>query len=486
MNPSDLRWATALELSELIQTRAISPVEVAELLLAEIDAANPVLNAFLTVTAELAIEQARAAEARAHARARLGPMDGVPYTLKDLEPTRGVRTTMGSKWFEDFVPDADSVLAARLRASGGVLLGKTNTPQYGYNDSGENLLGPPCVNPWDLARTPGGSSAGAAVAVATGLGPLGQGSDGAGSIRIPASLCGVVGMKPSFGRIPDVPSGSHWTAYAHSGPLARTVRDAALLLGVMAGPDARSPLSIDATPRDYVAECDLPTAGLRVAVSADLGYAPVDPEVRSVFLAAADDLRHLGWEIAEEDPGWFDPAPGFKLFNAVVCAAEHGERVRSRPDWAEPDLRDMISEGERASGIEFQKTEMARSEFYGLAADFFSRWDLLVTPTMPVAAWPAGPTSPTYPVKIDGRTTPHLIDHLPFTFPFNMTGQPAISVPAGLTRGGLPVGLQIVGRWHEDHVVLSAAAAFEAARPWSHQRPEALVSAGGRVPHGEQ
>jgi Asp-tRNA(Asn)/Glu-tRNA(Gln) amidotransferase A subunit family amidase len=467
----DIRFTPALELAAMVESRSASPVEITAAILTGIETHNPALGAYLTVTSGLAMEQALQAERRASAGERLSALDGVPYSLKDLEPTAGVRTTMGSRWFEDHVPAADSLLARRVRSAGGVLLGKTNTPQFGYTDSGRNLIGPPARNPWDPSRTPGGSSAGAAVAVAAGLGPLAHGSDGAGSIRIPASLCGVVGMKPSFGRVPGFPNSCHWAAFAQSGPLSRTVRDAALFLQVMAGPDPRDPLSIDSPPRDYVRECDGDLRGLRVAVTADLGYAPVDPEVRAVFTAAAERFIELGCTVEQTHPGWPDPAEGFKRFNAVVHAAAHGERVRAKPEWAEPGLQALIAEGETCSGIEFQQTLIERTTLYQRAVEFFEEWDLLVTPTMPVAAWPASDAEPEHPVEIDGTPTPNLIDHLPFTFPFNMTGQPAISVPAGFTTVGLPVGLQIVGGWHADHLVLKAAAAFEQAAPWAGLRP---------------
>ena len=468
-----LAFTPALELSELIEGRRLSPVELTEALLTEIDRRNPALRAFLTVLHDGALVEARAAERRALDGTRLSAMDGIPYTIKDLEATAGIRTTMGSKWFEDQVPAADTAVVERLRATGGVLLGKTNTPAFGYKVKGDNLLGEPCVNPWDPGRTAGGSSSGAAAGVAAGLGPLALGSDGAGSIRVPASFCGVVGFKPSFGRVPDHPSRFYWSAFSHNGPITRTVRDAALMLGRMAGPDDRDPLTIDAVPDDYVAACDGDIDGLRVAVSADLGYAPVDPEVRDLFMRAAACFEELGCDVEEMDPGWDDPAPFFKLFYAVVHAAHHAERARARPDWTEPSLHELIAEGERPSAVEHDQANMARSAFYDQALRFSRSYDLLLTPTMPETAWYATNEPHELPPEVNGVPTPHPLDHVPFTFPFNVTGQPAISVPCGLTAAGLPVGLQIVGGWHADSLVLRAAACFEAARPWAALRPGA-------------
>ena len=248
MDNEELCFLPAIELARLVRSRELSPVEIVDALLTRIARLNPTLAAFITVTAERARAEAKAAEGRAVRNQFLSPLDGLPYTLKDLEPTAGVRTTFGSKWFEHHVPAEDGAVAARLRASGGILLGKTNTPHFGYKDMCDNLIGPPCRNPWKLDRTSGGSSGGAAAALATGLGPLAHGSDGAGSIRIPAALCGVVGFKPSFGRVPFHPNPDYWSARSHNGPMARTVRDAALMLTAVAGPDARDPLTIEAPP----------------------------------------------------------------------------------------------------------------------------------------------------------------------------------------------------------------------------------------------
>ena len=280
MNATDLCFTPALELSALIRARKLSPVELADAVLDRIGRLNPKLNAFLTVTADLARQQARASEERARKGARLGPLDGIPYSIKDLEPTAGIRTMFGSKWFAENVPAEDGAVAARLKATGAVLLGKTNTPHFGHKDSCDNLLGPPCRNPWKLDRTSGASSGGAGAAVAAGLGPVAHGSDGGGSIRIPSTLCGIFGFKPSFGRVPYHPSADYWAARSHNGPMTRTVRDAALLLQAMAGPDPRDPLTLDAPPEEYLAACDGDLRGLRVVWSADLGYSPVDPEAR--------------------------------------------------------------------------------------------------------------------------------------------------------------------------------------------------------------
>ena len=474
MDATELAFTPATELDRLIRTRAISPVEITRTLLERIDRLNPTLHAFLTVTADLALEQAKAAEKRAQQNARLGPLDGIPYSLKDLEATAGIRTTFGSKFFEQNVPTEDGMVASRMKRSGAVLLGKTNTPNFGHKDSCDNLIGPPCVNPWKLDRTSGASSGGAGAAVAAGLGPIAHGSDGAGSIRIPSALCGIFGFKPSFGRIAMAPSADYWAARSHNGTMTRTVRDGALLLNAIAGPDPRDPLSIDAPPADYLAACEGNLNGLRVVWSADLGYAPVDPEVRRLCEAAARRFAECGCALEERNPSWPDPGTWHKITYEVSVAGRQIDRYRARPDWIEPSLRQMIENGQKVSAIEHSQALMARSPFYDQARRFFDSCDLLLTPQMPVAAWVAAPTADPHqgPIEIGGRPTPTMFDRLAFTFPFNLTGQPAATVPCGFTSEGLPVGLQIVGRWHADETVLRAAACFEAIAPWAQHRPK--------------
>jgi Asp-tRNA(Asn)/Glu-tRNA(Gln) amidotransferase A subunit family amidase len=471
VNATDLCYTPATELSRLIHAKKLSPVEICDAVLARIERLNPKLNAFLTVTAEQARQQAKAAEARAARDALLSPLDGIPYSIKDLEPTAGIRTTYGSRWFAANVPTEDGAVAGRLKATGAVLLGKTNTPNFGHKDCCDNLLGPSCRNPWKLDRTSGASSGGAGSAVAAGLGPLAHGSDGAGSIRIPSALCGTFGLKPSFGRVPYHPTADYWAARSHNGPMTRTVRDGALLLRAMAGPDPRDPLTIDATPEDYVAACEGDLRGLRVVWSADFGYAAVDPEVRRIAEAAARRLEEAGAKVEARHPGWPDPAAFHAIIYEVNVGARQVDRAAEHPDWIEPSLMQMIDTARRVSAIDHTKALLQRTVFYNQARQFFESCDLLLTPQMPVGAWPAEPAWPQGPRAIDGRPTSSMFDRLPFTYPFNLTGQPAATVPCGFTSEGLPVGLQIVGRWHADALVLRAAACFEAIQPWAAKRP---------------
>jgi Asp-tRNA(Asn)/Glu-tRNA(Gln) amidotransferase A subunit family amidase len=454
----------------MIRRRTLSPVEIMDAVLARIEALNPRLNAYLTVDVERAREQAKAAEAAVMRGESLKPLHGLPVSIKDLEPSAGLRCTYGSKFFEHNIADFDGMVTGRVKAAGGIVLGKTNTSHYGYKDMCDNLIGPPCRNPWQLERTSGASSGGAAAAVAAGLGPLAHGSDGAGSIRIPAALCGVFGLKPSFGRVPNWPNADIWAARSHNVPITRTVADAALLLGVMAGPDARDPTSIDSPPEDDPTAVARPLEalrGLRVAWSVDFGYAPVDPEVRRLTAAAAARFQSFGCEVEAVNPDWDNPREAASVMWYVSYAARLGERYDQRPEWFEPSLAEMIEAGRRISGVQHGQAQLARTVFYEQARRFFARYDLLLTPQMPLGAWSVerGPST------IEGKPTPSMFDRLNFTFPFNQTGQPAASVPCGFTSAGLPVALQIVGRWHADQLVLQAAAAYEQVAPWAQQRP---------------
>jgi Asp-tRNA(Asn)/Glu-tRNA(Gln) amidotransferase A subunit family amidase len=470
MDATELCFTPATELSRAIRAKTLSPVEIIDAVLDRIEALNPRLNAFLAVNADGARQAAQQAEAAVMRGEALGLLHGLPVSIKDLEPSAGLRCTYGSKFFEHHIADVDGMVTQRVKAAGGIVLGKTNTSHYGHKDMCDNLIGPPCRNPWKLDRTSGASSGGAGAAVAAGLGPLAHGSDGAGSIRIPSALCGVFGLKPSFGRVPNWPNADIWAARSHNGPMTRTVADAALLLRVMAGPDPHDPTSIDSPPEDYTAAVTWPfpaLKGLRIAWSADFGYAPLDPEVQRLTAAAAERFSEFGCHVEAVQPGWEDPRQPAATMWYVSYAARLGERYDERPDWFEPSLIEMIEAGRRVSGIEHGRAALARTAFYEQARRFFEHYDLLLTPQMPLGAWPVDQG----PREIGGKPTPSMFDRLNFTFPFNLTGQPAASVPCGFTAEGLPVALQIVGRWHADTLVLQAAAALEQAAPWAQQRP---------------
>ena len=451
---------SATELLELYRERALSPVEVTEAVLERIADADPELNAFVTVTAEAALASAGAAE-RAYRSGEEAPaLCGVPVSVKDVVPTAGIRTAMGSRLFADWVPDFDAPLVERLRAAGAVLLGKTTVPEFGWKGDSGNPVNGPARNPYDPELTAGGSSGGAAAAVAGGMGPLAQGGDGAGSIRIPAALCGVVGLKPSHGRVPYAPAGA-LELLVSEGPIARTVGDAALMLDVLAGPDPRDRFSLPAEAAGPAAGI----SGLRIAFSPDLGHARVDAGVLRVVRDAVGVLAGLGASVEEVDPGLEDPHDDLELLFATSYAGmhldEYGPDFHGDPEAArallDPGLLALIERGERYSAAELTAAHLRRLRFCDAMRAFMEPYDLLVTPTLPVTAFRAGDDHPP-------GSTPYR--WLPFTYPFNLTGLPAITVPAGLA-GGLPAGLQIVGRWRDDRTVLAAAAAYEQARPWA-------------------
>jgi aspartyl-tRNA(Asn)/glutamyl-tRNA(Gln) amidotransferase subunit A len=460
-------WLSALELRERYRRRELSPVEVTEAILGRIERLNPRLTAYITVTPDLARARARDAE-RAYQEGSARPLAGIPISIKDLTPTKGVRTTRGSLMDPDWVPEEDAPFVERVSAAGAVVLGKTNTPELGWKgDSGNRLVGP-THNPWQHGRTAGGSSGGAAAAVAAGLGPLAQGSDGAGSIRIPSAFCGIFGHKPSFGLVPQYPA-SAVGDLSHLGPMTRTVRDAALLLDTVAGADPRDRLS-HTTGVDHLAACEGGVRGLRVAWSPDLGYAPVEPDVREATASAARRFAaDLGCEVEEVNPGLPDPYDILDTIWVSAMAGYQGDRLDARRAILDPGLVREIDRTRTFGPVKAAAAYQERNAYYQAWRRFFeeTRFDLLLTPTLPCTAFAAGADQPG---EVAGFPTTFL-SWTPFTYPFNLTGQPAATVPCGVDVEGLPIGLQIVGRWRDDATVLRAAAAYEAAAPWAHHRP---------------
>jgi Asp-tRNA(Asn)/Glu-tRNA(Gln) amidotransferase A subunit family amidase len=467
----ELAFTSAWELRERIARKEISSVEVTEPFLRRIEALNHRLNAYITVTADLAMEQARAADAAVRRRGRKGLLHGVPVAIKDLTDVKSVRTTRGSLLYKDYVAESDSILVARIRAAGAVFLGKTNTPEFGHIGTGENPLTEHCRNPWNLERTPGGSSSGAAVALAAGLCPIAHGSDGAGSIRIPSAFCGVYGIKPTQGRVArPYPVGWAWGPFTQNGPMARTVRDAALLLQVIAGPDDSDPTALREAPPDFVAAAATPDVkGLRIAWSPDLGYAAVDPEVRTVAERAALVFQELGAQV--ETPAFaLDGQVALDILKVVWQSdyeAAYGGLLQKQGDVLTPTLRGMLEEAQRWPASRMSKALQLLEWHRFKMARLFDTYDLLLTPTLAVTAFPIGQL----PTVVAGRPVDRVWGFTPFTYPFNLTGQPAASVPCGFSAEGLPIGLHIVGRNGDEAAVLRASAAYEQARPWAGRRP---------------
>jgi aspartyl-tRNA(Asn)/glutamyl-tRNA(Gln) amidotransferase subunit A len=462
-----LCWTPATELAALIRKKKVSPVEVVDAVLGRIERVNGTLNAFVTPTADQARRDAKAAErALAKKGAKLGPLHGVPFSVKDLVITKGVRTTFGTPLYRDNVPTEDAPAVERLKAAGAIMLGKTNTPTFGWIGATHNLLFGPTRNPWNLGRTPGGSSGGASAAAAAGLGPLHVGTDGGGSIRIPASFAGIYGFKASFGRVPVYPASGAWSL-SHIGPMTRTVADAALMLQVVAGPDERDQTSLPPQRVDYLKALGGGVKGLRVAWSEDLGYAvAVDPEVRDLCARAAKAFRELGCHVETVNPGW--PSPQ-QCWGEIFCGgiATRMAPYLDRKSEIDPGLYAIIEATLKNPPTKYVQAWFDRLAWWEHPRRLFETYDLLLTPTIACPPFAVGLDNPT---QIAGtRVEPYA--WIPFTFPFNMTGQPAASVPCGFTKDGLPVGLQIVGRRFDDVTVLRASAAFERARPWAQHRP---------------
>ncbi len=463
--PADL---SAGELLAAYRARALSPVEVTEAVLARIERLNPIVNAYCLVDAEAALGAARASEARWARGTPCGPLDGVPASIKDLILTRGWPTLRGSRTVDPTQPwEVDAPVTARLREAGAVLLGKTTTPEFGCKGETNSPLTGISRNPWDPTRTCGGSSGGTAAAVAAGMGPLSVGTDGAGSIRIPAGFCGNFGLKPSFGRVPAWPLSPFGTV-AHLGPHTMSVHDAALMMNAIAKPDARDWTALPYDATDYTATLDDGVRGLRIAWSATLGYARVDAEVAAACAAAAQRFVELGACVEALDPGFEDPleittglwfVASWTLWNTLSAAQQAV---------TDPDFRTQAELGSRLSALDVQRLQLRRGSLGSLMRQFMERWDLLLTPTLAIPAFAARPPAT---VAMDPES---MLGWTPFSYPFNLTQQPACTIPCGLTRDGLPIGLQIVGPMFGDALVLRAARAFERTRPIP--RPPSLLA----------
>jgi Asp-tRNA(Asn)/Glu-tRNA(Gln) amidotransferase A subunit family amidase len=466
----DLPWLPATTLAALIRKRKVSPVEVVDAVLERIDRVNPRLNAFVTITADAARKQAKAAERAVGKKgAKLGPLHGVPFSVKDLVITKGVRTTFGTPIYRDNVPTEDAPIVERLKAAGAIMMGKTNTPTFGWIGATHNLLFGPTRNPWNLERTPGGSSGGASAAAAAGLGPLHVGTDGGGSIRIPASCAGIFGFKASYGRVPTYPASGAWSL-SHVGPMTRTVADAALMMNVVAGPDARDQYSLPADGANYGRTLNGNIKGLRVAYTDDLGFSDVvDPEVSAACARAAKAFRELGCRVDEVQPKWPSPKACWEEIFCGGIATRMAPYLDRRTD-IDAGLYQMIERTLKNPPTAYPQAWFDRLAWWQHPRAFFEKYDLLLTPTI---ACPPFRVNQDNPPEIAGRpAAPYA--WIPFTYPFNLTGQPASSVPCGFTKDGLPIGLQIVGRRYDDMTVMRASAAFEKARPWIQRRPTAI------------
>ena len=466
---ADLAFMSAVDLARNIRQKKVSSLEATENFFERIDRLDSQLNSYLALCHDQALANARAADETVQQGSDLGPLHGVPISIKDLEFTKDVTTTMGSALFRDRVPDIDSIVVERVKASGAIILGKTNTPEFGLSGTTENKLGEPCRNPWDTQRTPGGSSGGAAAALAAGLCTLSTGSDGGGSIRIPASFCGLFGIKPSQGRVPRYggygrPSANH---FSQSGPITRTVADSALLLQVLAGPDSRDVTSIRTSAPDFSAGLDRGVRGLKFAWSSDYGYAAVDPEVVQVTERAAQVFAGMGATVDDGNLNISDPFPSFWDIFATASYTSYEHMFEdNRDDFTYYGVTSM-EHGRSVTGADLSRAIYEVNRLGRHMEEFFDDFDLLLSPTMAVPAFPID----NRPTSIGGRTVDPFWGFVPFTYPINMSGQTAASIPCGYSSSGMPIGLHIIGPRGTESLVLQAAAAFESAMPWVEERP---------------
>lgn len=460
---TQLHELTASDLLAGYRSKAFSPVEVMKAVLARIDALDSRINAFCLVDADTAFARAKESESRWRAGAPMGSLDGVPVSIKDLLLTRGWPTLWGSLTADNTPGQIDAPAVARLREAGAVLFGKTNTPEFGHKGSTESRRHGITRNPWDLTRTPGGSSGGSSAALAAGMGPLALASDGGGSARTPANFAGVVGLKPSHGRIPVFPA-STWGHLTTPGMMARSVEDVARMMTVASRPDVRDPFARPDNNQDYLADLNGRVKGLRIALSMTLGHGRVDSEIESIVRRAAVRFVELGATVAEADPDVPDPFPIFRGYLFAGVAFSISLIPAEKHSLLEPLVRQIAETGRDLPATDYVRTVRDAADFARAMQLFHQDHDLLVTPTNSVAAFPVGRTGPE-----DDSKGPWA-NWSPALFPLNLSGQPGISVPCGHTASGLPVGLQIVAARGRDDLVLRAAKAFESTTGLMNQR----------------
>jgi amidase len=466
----DLCFTPAVELSKLYRARKVSPLEVMQAVLTRIDAVNPAVNAIVTLTREAALREARRAAASLRRGSMLPPLFGVPVGIKDVTQTKGIRTTFGSKLFEGHVPDEDALVVERLRAAGAIVIGKTNTPEFAFGPNTVNSVFGATRNPWNLALTAGGSSGGSAAALATGMCPIAEGTDLGGSLRGPASYCGVVGFRTTPGLIPRYPSVLAWDTYSVEGPMARTVADAALMLSAMAGVDERAPLSYAVDTGDFTRAVRAPSVkGWRIGWTPDLnGLMTVDDEVQAVFERAVAVFRSAGARLEKGGPDFGEVPEIVRLTRGLLMVARHAEKLPEHRAILQPGLVENTEQGLALTPVEIARGELLRTRLWQRVGEFLSERELLITPT---AATPPFPVEQPHATEINGRPVGKAMQRSYLTYAFSVLGLPAISIPCGFTKGGLPVGLQIVGKRRGEAAVLRAAAAFEAAQPWAPHVP---------------
>jgi amidase len=466
--PRDLCFLQATELARLIRARQVSCLEVMQAHLAQIERLNPRVNAIVTLLPERALAAARAADEALVRGEPIGALHGLPVAHKDLANTAGVRTTQGSPIYADFVPDNDEIVVERLRHGGAIMLGKTNTPEFGAGSQTFNRVFGATRNPYDLAKTCGGSSGGAAVSLACGMVPLADGSDSGGSLRNPAGYCNVVGLRPSPGRVPSESARHAWSTLSVDGMIARTAADVALALSAVAGPDARSPISLAEPGSVFAQPLERDFRGVRVAWLGDIPGVPVDRRVRAVLDAQRGTFEALGCVVEDATPDFSGADEAFKTLRAFGYALGLGDVVDAHPGLVKDTVVWNVKQGRKLTGADVGRAERLRTELYHRVRRFMERYEFLL---LPVSQVPPFDINQPYVTEIEGVALETYIDWMRSCYYISITSLPAASVPGGFTAEGLPVGLQIVGRPRADFAVLQLAHAFEQATSWWRVRP---------------
>jgi amidase len=472
----DLNFLTARELARRVRERDFSAVEVMQAHLDQIARVNPIVNAIVTLLPERALAGARAADEALARGDAVGPLHGLPIAHKDTTATKGIRTTQGSPLYRDFVPEENALIVERLQQAGAIPIGKTNVPEFGAGSQTFNTVFGTTLNPYDLSRTPGGSSGGAAVSLATGMLPIADGSDLGGSLRNPGGYCNIVGFRPTPGRVPKTGSEALWFDMTVEGPLARTVGDVALLMSAIAGPDLRSPISLETPGEIFAQPLDRDFRGVRVAWSRDLGGLPIDPRTTAVLESQREVFADLGVELVAAEPDLRDADEVFEVYRAWNFELAHGELLDNHRDQLKDTVIWNIEEGRALSGPDIGRAMRLRSDLYRRTQEFFAEVEFLL---LPVSQVPPFPADIPYPTDVAGTPVKTYIEWMRTCSRITVTGHPAISVPAGFTPEGLPVGLQIVGRARDDFGVLQLAHAFEEATGYWRNKPPILGMAGG-------
>ncbi len=479
MKKEDICFMSACEMAEKIKTQELTSLEITETIIERIEKINPIINAYCTPTFDLARKIAKKADEAVKKGEKMGLLHGIPVSIKDETETKGIRTTFGSKAFENNIARKDETVVRRLKDAGAVILGKTNTPAYGYKGETDNLIFGVTRNPWNLERTPGGSSGGAAAAVASGLGPIGLGSDGGGSIRIPSCFCGLFGLKSTFGRVPQntMKLFGYFGTFVHKGPLVRYVKDAALVLDIIAGQDESDRYSVPNPNFSYLERLSDTPKKLKIGYSLDLGFAEdIDPEVETSVMNGIQKFEEFGWSIEKSRIKLRKPESLFLTLWSSGIGYVLGSFLKEWRDKMEPDLIDLIKHGLSYSLRELKIAEIQREMVYSDICRAFRKIDILITPTLACPAFELGKSliieeqTEKTGVIINGKNMT-ATGWLPFTYPFNISGHPAASIPCGWSSEGLPIGMQIVGKRFDELTVLQVSKAFEDISPWQDKRP---------------